>query len=275
MEISCPKCSTKFNLDDSMLPPEGGWVRCTRCQEVFLAEREAPQLDLPVSYPQQEDASPPLRGAAPSLDRGPLADFGLGGDHEPPVRGKSGFLKFLFFLLILLIILPALALGSLLAADRFNLMPQLLDPLRGLPGFNLILNGSAPPAEGSLSLTEVRAYYRNNQHAGRILIIQGGVLNNSGRVLEKVLVMGQVIDIRNNPARQATVYAGPVFKEEELRNMTLNEIQSRLSRAQDSRGVLYELPAHGTLPFMIVLSNPPDNGLDFVADIVGWEERPR
>jgi predicted Zn finger-like uncharacterized protein len=272
MEIICPKCSTKFKLEDSLLPPEGGWVRCTRCQEVFLTEREAPQLDLEPSSFQKEEESRPLRGPTPFLDRGPLADFGLGGE-EAPASGRRGLWRFFFFLLLLLVFLPALALGSLLALDRFNLLPPLLEPLRSLPGFNLVLERSAP-AEGSLSLNNVRSYYRDNKHVGRMLIVQGEVLNTSDHSLVRVLVMGRVYDIRNNPVRQATIYAGPVFTLEQLRSLTLQEMQSFLSQPQDSRGSLYELPAKGTLPFMIVLANLPDNIADYTADVVGWENRP-
>lgn len=35
MVVTCEKCSTKFNLDASRLPPDGGNVRCTKCGQVF------------------------------------------------------------------------------------------------------------------------------------------------------------------------------------------------------------------------------------------------
>jgi predicted Zn finger-like uncharacterized protein len=273
MEITCPKCATVFQLNDSLLPPEGGWVRCTRCQEVFLAEKAAPQLDNPPPLLNQDQPGL-MRGAPPSLDHGPMADFGLGEEEEEPTGpGKRGFLRFLFFLIMLLVILSAVGTGGLVALDRLKLMPQWVAPFRELPLFNLVLTQNTA-AEGGLSLNNVRGYYRDNQHVGRILVIQGEVLNTSDHSLVRVLVMGRVNDIRNNPARQATIYAGPVFTPEQLRVLTLQEIQSRLSQPQDSQGGLYELPAKGTLPFMIVLANLPDNIADYTADVVGWENRP-
>ncbi|HSB07468.1 MAG TPA: zinc-ribbon domain-containing protein [Thermodesulfobacteriota bacterium] len=35
MIITCASCLTKFNLDDSRIPPKGVKVRCSRCQHVF------------------------------------------------------------------------------------------------------------------------------------------------------------------------------------------------------------------------------------------------
>jgi predicted Zn finger-like uncharacterized protein len=273
MEITCPKCSTVFHLDDFMLPPEGGWVRCTRCQEVFLAEKKAPQLD---SSPSSLlDGEPGLmRGAPPPLDGGPIADFGLEAEEDEAARPRrSGFVRFLFFLLVLVVILPAIATGALVALDRFKLMPPLLAPLRELPVLNMLLTQTTL-LDGSLSLNNVRGYYRDNQHVGRLLIIHGEVLNRSDYTLVRVLVTGRVNDIHNNPARQATIYAGPIFTPGQLRNMTLNEIQSHLSQPQNGGGALYELPPQGTIPFMIVLANLPDNISDYTADVVGWENKP-
>jgi hypothetical protein len=87
--------------------------------------------------------------------------------------------------------------------------------------------------------------------------------------------MGRVNDIHNNPARQATIYAGPVFTLDQLRSLTLNEIQSYLSQAQDSGGALYELLPRSSIPFMIVLANLPDNISDYTVEVVGWEDKPQ
>ncbi len=58
MIIQCPKCLTKFKLDDSKISDEGTRVRCTKCKEVFVAKREiAPPPPLPVQHevPAEKD----------------------------------------------------------------------------------------------------------------------------------------------------------------------------------------------------------------------------
>ena len=37
MIITCEKCSTKFNLDENLLKQTGSKVRCSKCQNIFLA----------------------------------------------------------------------------------------------------------------------------------------------------------------------------------------------------------------------------------------------
>ncbi|UCD84442.1 MAG: zinc-ribbon domain-containing protein [Deltaproteobacteria bacterium] len=39
MIVSCPRCKTKFKIDDSRVPPEGRKLKCSRCQVVFLIKR--------------------------------------------------------------------------------------------------------------------------------------------------------------------------------------------------------------------------------------------
>ena len=271
MQITCPKCQTKFKLEDSLIPPEGGWVRCSRCQDIFMVEKPAPELDVyppPLDTPRPDDP-----GLSAGMNNGPMADFGLFEDDTAPAKPRRKGFRLIFLLFVILIILPAIALGAIIALDRLHLKPELIAPLRDLPVLNMILSKSSAPV-GSLSLNNVRSYYRENQHVGRICVIQGEVLNLSEQAQVNVLVQGRVYDIHNNPARQAVIYAGPVFTPDQLRELSLTDIQAHLSQPQDASGNLYELPARGTLPFMIVLANLPDNISDYTADVVGWEAAP-
>jgi predicted Zn finger-like uncharacterized protein len=274
MLLECPQCHTKFNLDDSLITPEGSWVRCSRCQEVFQT---------PPGGGEEEDSysSPPLnnipespqksRSRGISYDHEAMADFGLDPDPEP--KPRRGLLRFLVWSLLFLLLLAGLALGAAVAMDKLHIMERLLEPLRRLPGLNLVLSPSAA-SDGGLSLNNVRAYYRDNQHVGRIFVIQGEVFNLSGQTQINILVQGRLNDVTNRPVRQAVIYAGPVFTPEELRELTLAEIQSHLSQPDDASGRIYELAPQGNLPFMIVLANLPDNISDYTAEVVGWEPIP-
>ena len=67
MILTCEKCSTSFNLDDSLVKQEGSKVRCSVCGHIFTAfprtEEAAPDvIPAPVSVP---DTGPDL-GEAPS-----------------------------------------------------------------------------------------------------------------------------------------------------------------------------------------------------------------
>jgi pilus assembly protein FimV len=42
MIITCKACNASFNLNESLLKPEGSKVRCSKCKEVFMAYPPAP-----------------------------------------------------------------------------------------------------------------------------------------------------------------------------------------------------------------------------------------
>lgn len=71
MILTCPQCQTKYRLDESKLSPEGSKVRCSRCQNVFLAYPSAPEADavLPEETPAPSVApAEPGAPAAPSTE---------------------------------------------------------------------------------------------------------------------------------------------------------------------------------------------------------------
>ena len=59
MIITCEECSTRFNLDESLLRPEGSKVRCSRCKHVFTAFPETSEVPAPDFEPEPESAPEP------------------------------------------------------------------------------------------------------------------------------------------------------------------------------------------------------------------------
>jgi predicted Zn finger-like uncharacterized protein len=45
MIITCEKCGTRFNLDESLLDADGSTVRCSRCRNIFTAFPPPPDLE--------------------------------------------------------------------------------------------------------------------------------------------------------------------------------------------------------------------------------------
>ena len=54
MVITCEECSTRFNLDESLLKEEGSRVRCCRCRHVFTVFPPLTPLVLEESLPQDD-----------------------------------------------------------------------------------------------------------------------------------------------------------------------------------------------------------------------------
>ena len=88
MLIRCEKCSTLYELDEKLLPPQGAPVQCSKCQFVFKAY---PPSEPPAAgAPGVAAGEPPAMGV-PEPDEAPgaqlpAADEVPGALQEPPPR---------------------------------------------------------------------------------------------------------------------------------------------------------------------------------------------
>src|SRR5256885_1324244 len=115
MTIVCPKCSARYNIQDSLIPNQGARVKCKKCETVItipppVVELAPQDLELipppapPAPAPSPRAASarraPPASGAADTPSRrrrrAGAAGCGLrrvrGGRNAPPrgpLRGRS------------------------------------------------------------------------------------------------------------------------------------------------------------------------------------------
>ena len=88
MIVTCERCATQFQLDDSRIPPEGVRVRCSRCKHAFHIElplSEAERIQRAAAQAAQGEASEqsspdstqdlPIGSAVgPSVEGGALTD---------------------------------------------------------------------------------------------------------------------------------------------------------------------------------------------------------
>jgi len=290
MIVKCPNCSTKYNLDESKLAPEGSWVRCTKCSETFQA---TPPAAPPEPPPEEEehgeqisldlDEDSPGReneGLEEDLDlEGLGGDFGLEEEPEAQGKGPGAFFRVLFWLIGIFLLLAVLAVGGVVVADRMGAGHPLLDKARDLPVIGSLM-GEPQPGSGQgqgeilMALANVRGLFRLNNQAGRLFVIQGQVENQHPNVRMGILVRGRLQDAQGQVVRQAVVYAGPTFTPEEMERLSLEEIQARLAIPRGPDGVSYVVAPQGTIPFTVVFAELPGNLTEFSAEVVGSEPVP-
>ena len=70
MIITCQECSSSFNLDESLLKPEGSKVRCSKCHKVFVAYPQTP--------PEEPETPPEI---LPDIDDAPVTKDALDPDE--------------------------------------------------------------------------------------------------------------------------------------------------------------------------------------------------
>lgn len=76
MEISCPECSKKYRVDESLIPEKGRKVKCRKCGHIFLVQREKPvpapetgfKLDLDFEVPTEAAGGGTVRISQDQID---------------------------------------------------------------------------------------------------------------------------------------------------------------------------------------------------------------
>ncbi|NOY23820.1 MAG: hypothetical protein GXO70_09980 [Acidobacteria bacterium] len=95
MEISCPNCSKKYRVDESLIPEKGRKVKCRKCGEVFLVQRDKPvpppetgfQLNLDFEVPNEAAGGGTVRISQEQIDAS--IRKGVAAEHEEQIEAKK------------------------------------------------------------------------------------------------------------------------------------------------------------------------------------------
>lgn len=129
-------------------------------------------------------------------------------------------------------------------------------------------SGEAMTHQGTeIYFIDTREHAVNNWIIGDILVVGGIAINKGDVPASKVKVRGRILDATGTVIMEEMSYGGTVLTEEELRNLTKDEIQNELAnpwgRDFDNR----DISKDGKLPFMLVFINPPENAQEYVIDL--------
>ncbi len=254
MTITCPQCQTKFLLDESRIPAEGGRVRCSRCQHIFGISKEPP--------PDPASIIPGGEGTLP--EESPV--------FPPPPGKKRRISRALLLFLVL----------ALLLAGIWTLWEE-TPYLRGAESLladlreSLGLTDSSP---ASISLENLRGYYSENLHAKWIFVIEGQAVNQWNETRSFIKVKGTLLDAKGRKVEEKTAFCGNILGEKDLRGMTREAIQKSLSSQFGVSFSNVNIPPRKSVPFMVVFTdfsqNEPEKTSgaspslsDFLVEVIG------
>lgn len=124
-------------------------------------------------------------------------------------------------------------------------------------------NWSADDRSGNAKITfpndKQNHYLRENNSAGRILIITGLVRNSYSEPRSFIRLRGVLLNRDGNIVAQREVYAGNIIAEADLAKLPISEISSRLNVKGGNDRQNTNIPPQANIPFMIVFDKlPPD-----------------
>jgi predicted Zn finger-like uncharacterized protein len=119
-----------------------------------------------------------------------------------------------------------------------------------------------------LSFKAVTGSFTKSDKLGQLFVIKGMVTNNYPGRRSFILVSGAILDPKGAVVKRKMAYAGNIFKEDEIRTMSLEDID-KSSRNRFGNGRMNTNVEPGSsIPFMIIFENLPENISEFTVEAV-------
>lgn len=258
MTVTCPNCKTTYNLADDKARP-GVKLRCTVCRQVFVLpdSSASPSLDeISATGPSPQDSG---AGQGTSLS--------IGSTERPKKKSR----KLSIFVMLLFLLLGG--------AGLMWKYTTLLDPLKDTLGLVKPAPKELTEAEraaqladlvGKLELREVRPYLvHNDKIDGNISVIEGKIINGFDQPRSLIRVEASLYDSAGKLLISKNQLAGSMVSLFQLQVLSEQELENALGNNKlDILANNTNVPPGGTVPFMLVFYNPPEEASDFSVRVI-------
>ncbi len=265
MVIECPKCQSKFNLDESQFAGQSLKLRCKICTHVFTHqfEGETPSLEeefesLISAEDESKDLSQENDAPAVAINNGAQPEsvikeidsiLGSGEDVEEETGTKKETLKKkkkksmtpLLLLLLLLLIAGGGAyyyyMNYMQVEETAPAVPEEKGPFLHIPKEQITYERSVNPDEGD------------------VLIVKGIVIKLTTKPLDSVMLQARLYDKEKNLLETRNIYAGVIPDIAEFERKSAAEINGLLSAAPKELG---EFAESREIPFIVAFFGNAD-----------------
>ncbi len=243
MLITCPYCSTGYNLPDEKVN-DSLKLRCTVCKKVFGIDE-----------------------ATPSSKR---AEVRIGSESAQKKAAPKKTTKLGKILLIVIAFFAVLG-GVLFALWTFT---GILDDYK--PYVNEVLFFSDEQIQENrmleqvrmLELQDMRQYTTDSEKVGEIAIIEGKILNNFPEARANILVEVSLYDEKGQILETKTQLAGTVVSLFQLQVYDQTELETALADQKLIQEKNSNVVNGANVPFMVLFYNPPVEASSFGVKII-------
>jgi predicted Zn finger-like uncharacterized protein len=225
-------------------------------------EEEELRFDFEEGTKRQPQLEP---GPASTLQREVAKTAEAPQKHEkaaPKKRKKGSVARFLMIVLIVLLLLTGGAAALLYFAPEQ--VPESLTSYLGVAGKPQVKD----PGVRRLSFKNVSGKFYQSTKAGNLFCIQGLVFNNYPGSRSFIRVKGSLLDEKGAVVKQKFAFAGNAFSENELKDMSLEQINQGLANRTGKGNVNVNVKPQASVPFMIVFEELPENLSEFTVEAV-------
>ena len=289
MIINCEKCGSKFNLDETLLNENGSRVRCSVCKNIFLVMPPKPEeeddfdssleetidLDSPPAFDESDEFDTDDTDAGEDFDRAfedalnediqqeEIEDEETT-DQEVEIEKLKSKNRRPGLILVIIIAAFVLILGAL---SVYLFAPGLLP--EGTPGTKSAAQEDlTDTGNRRLDIVDLDGSFFPTDKIGQLYIIKGKIINNYPQSRSYILIKGSIEDEKRNPIDRKLAYAGNIFTDNELKSITIEEIEKRLKNKSGKNNSNIDVAPQASVPFMIIFYNLPDSISEYVVETV-------
>ena len=119
-----------------------------------------------------------------------------------------------------------------------------------------------------LDIVDVEGNFFPTDKIGQLYIIKGKIINNYPKSRSHILIKATIEDEKRNPVDRKLAYAGNIFTEHELKDISIEEIEKRLKNKSGINNSNINVAPQDSVPFMIIFYSLPDSISDYVVETV-------
>ncbi len=183
----------------------------------------------------------------------------------PPPRKKSRAWKIALWSILVILVVPAVV--------YFVVFPQLGDRYiqiaRKFTGISEQTGGQS--VMGQVKLQDIRQRVINNYILGNIRIVEGTAVNQADFSIARIMVKAEILDAYAVVLDEKVSYAGNILTDEELTNMSEEDIAKRLALPEGRDNSNERVIPNSRIPFMIVFPRDPQGTIKTTVTIAGAE----
>ena len=182
--------------------------------------------------------------------------------HKVKAPGRSLLLPIILILILLL-------LGGATAAYFFapQYIPEVItEAVPFLKGAQK--PDTKDPGVRRLSFKTITGSFIQSNKAGMLFLIKGMVANNYSSSRSFILIKGSILDDKGKVVKTKLAYAGNVFSENEIKEMTLDQINQALRNRSGKNDINQNVRPQAAVPFMVIFEELPENLSEFTVEAV-------
>lgn len=128
-----------------------------------------------------------------------------------------------------------------------------------------------PPLKPVPDEPSIDGRFVSNQSAGDLFVVTGRINNPSSSAVSYIQVKGALMTKNNTKASVLTAYCGNIISEEELKSGNISDITKQMSVREGNQNTNINIKPGGSIMFMLVFSNLPEDLANFTVAVQGYE----